>query len=126
MQLHHETQWPAGFVLATLGFRCLLKLAFFAVFLEGHRLNVGSLDQPRQILPRSAEVKSQVFATSNGFVKNPPYQRVQTPQALGVVMRGSKETTKIPLGLALCSVDAQLSRSVRQPPANCATSTAPC
>ncbi len=58
VQLHHEAQRPTAFVLATFGFRCLLKLAFFAVFLEGHRLNVGSLDQPRQILPCSVQMNT--------------------------------------------------------------------
>ena len=56
VQLHYEAQRPTAFVLATLGFRRLLKLAFFAIFLEGHRLSVGSLDQPRQILTRRVQM----------------------------------------------------------------------
>src|SRR5439155_5926686 len=39
VQLHHEAQRPAAFVLATFGFGRLLKLTFFAVFLERHGLN---------------------------------------------------------------------------------------
>jgi hypothetical protein len=58
VQLHHEAQRSAAFVLTTLGFGCFLKLPFFAVFLKGHRLSVsvGSLDQLRQILTRRVQM----------------------------------------------------------------------
>ena len=85
VQLHHEAQRPATFVLATLGFGCLLKLTFFAVFLKGHRLNVGSLDQPRQILTRRVEMNP-----NEASAKSPPDQRGQTPKAWGLSFRGPK------------------------------------
>src|SRR5262245_38454119 len=50
MELHHKSQWTASLGLAAFGFRCLLKLAFFAISLETHRLRSRGSGCPRQIL----------------------------------------------------------------------------
>lgn len=65
VQLHDEAQRPAAFGLATFGFWRRLKLAFVAVSLEGHGLNIGSLDWPRQILP--CGVQPSEFAASQAL-----------------------------------------------------------